>query len=333
MDFPFPVLVSDIGGTNARFALVAEPGAPPSPAEHRATRDFPNLEAAIADALPQLPDKPRSMVACAAGPIEDRCVVMTNARWTIDGAAVARAHGLKQGLLLNDFEAQALTLPVLKDAWVKVLGVPVTGARGAKLILGPGTGLGASALLEIDGKHFALASEAGHVDFGPVGSEEAAIWPHIPMTVHGRISAETVLSGPGLVRLHQARLTSQGLVAARSLDERTLVEQAHADPGGFEAETIRLFWRLAARYASDMTLAFLATGGVTFSGGVLPRLVRFADPAMFRARFEDKAPFGDLLRKIGTQLIVVDDAVLSGLGAIAATPDAYALNYERRAWC
>ena len=333
MDFPFPVLVGDIGGTNARFALVAEPGAPPSPAEHRATRDFPSLEAAIADALPLLPDRPRSMVACAAGPVEDRCVVMTNAKWSIDGAEVAKTHGFKQGLLLNDFEAQALTLPVLKDQWVVSLGTPVTGKAGARLVLGPGTGLGASALLEIDGKHFALASEAGHVDFGPVGSEESAIWPHIPLTAHGRISAETVFSGPGLVRLHQARLTSRGTVASRTIDEKTLVAQAHADPAGDEAETIRLFWRLAARFAGDMTLAFLATGGVTFSGGVLPRLVRFVDPAVFRARFEDKAPFGELLRKIGTQLIVVDDAVLSGLAGIAARPEAYALNYARRAWC
>jgi glucokinase len=333
VDFPFPVLVGDIGGTNARFAIISEPGAPPSPAEHRATHAFPSLEAALAAALPQLPEKPRSIIACAAGPVEDRSVIMTNAHWTIEGSDVAKAHNLEQGLLLNDFEAQALTLPVLKDEWVKVLGEPVPESLGARLVLGPGTGLGASALLEIDGKHFALASEAGHVDFGPVGAEESAIWPHLPMTQHGRISAETVLSGPGLVRLHLARLTARGAVNARTLTEHDLVATAHADRHGDEADTVRLFWRLAARFAGDMTLAFLATGGVTFSGGVLPRLVSFVDPAVFRARYEDKAPFGDLLRNVGTRLIVVDDAVLSGLGAIAARPQDYAINYERRAWC
>ena len=333
MQFPFPLLVSDIGGTNARFSLITEPGGTPSPAQHRATHDFPSLEAAVADALTQLPQKPRSMIACAAGPVEDRTVNMTNAHWTIDGAAVAAAHGLEQGLLLNDFEAQALTLPVIRDEWIKRLGGPEGDTRGARLVLGPGTGLGASALLEIDGKHFALASEAGHVDFGPVGAEESAVWPHLPMTQHGRISAETVLSGPGLVRLHQARLTARGLLNDRNLDEKAVVMRARANPRGAEADTVRLFWRLAARFASDMTLAFLATGGVTFSGGVLPRLVEFVDPVVFRARFEDKAPFGDLLRKVGTRLIVVDDAVLSGLGGIAARPDGYAINYARRAWC
>ena len=332
LEFPFPVLVGDIGGTNARFALVTEPDAPPSKAEHRATRDFPSLEAAIADAIPKLGPRPKSIVACAAGPVRGRKVTMTNAKWEIDGATVAKASGFAQGLLLNDFEAQALTIPVVKDEWVRKIGEANENDRGAQLILGPGTGLGASALLEIDGKHFALASEAGHVDFGPVGAEEGAIWPHIPMTHHGRISAETVLSGGGLMRLHSARFAARGLMA-HVKDEAELIERAKTDHYGEEADTVRLFWRLTARFAGDMTMAFLAIGGVTFSGGVLPRLLDFLDPAGFRARYEDKAPFGDLLRQVGTRIIVVDDAVLSGLGAIAANPEKYAIDYRHRAWC
>ena len=332
MDIPFPVLVGDIGGTNARFALIAEPGGVPSTPVHRGTHEFPSLQAAIADVLSVLPGRPRSVIACAAGPVQGRTVEMTNAKWSIDGAVVAREIGLDQGLLLNDFEAQALTLPVLKDEWVLRIGEADENDRGAQLILGPGTGLGAGALLEVDGKHFALASEAGHVDFGPVGGEEAAIWPHIPMTHHGRVSAETILSGPGLLRLHGARCAARGTMAPPD-DVATFIEKAKADPHGQEAETTRLFWRLAARFASDMTLALLATGGVTFSGGVLPHLVALLDPVAFRARFEDKAPFGDLLRHVGTRIIVVDDAVLSGLGALAADPDHYALDYGRRAWC
>jgi Glucokinase len=183
----------------------------------------------------------------------------------------------RPGLAPNDFEAQALTVPVVQSEWVRQIGTVGETTGGPQLILGPGTGLGASALLEIDGKHFALASEAGHVDFGPVGAEEAAVWPHIPMTTHGRISAETVLSGPGLLRLHKARFSARGLIAP-TYDDATLVERARADRHGEEAATVRLFWRLAARYAGDMTMVFLATGGVTFSGGVLPRIVDFLDP-------------------------------------------------------
>jgi len=331
LEFPFPLLVGDIGGTNARFALVAEPGSALSVPEHRSTRDFPSLEAAIADAIPHFPVRPRSLVACAAGPVRGRKVTMTNAKWDIDGTVVAKANGLEQGLLLNDFEAQALTVPVIKDEWVRKIGAANENDEGAQLILGPGTGLGAGALLEVDGKHFALASEAGHVDFGPVGAEEGAIWPHLPLTHYGRISAEAVLSGPGLLRLHSARFASRGLIAPNH-SEATLVERAKADHYGEEAETIRLFWRLAARFAGDMTMAFMATGGVTFSGGVLPRIIDFLDPAGFRARYEDKAPFGELLRNVGTRIIIADDAVLSGLAAIASRPNRYAIDYRQRAW-
>ena len=334
MQFPFPVLVGDIGGTNARFSLVSEPGGALSQAEHRATHDFPSLEAAIVDVIPKLRGvRPKSIVACAAGPVSGRKVTMTNTKWDIDGAVVAEAVGFEQGLLLNDFEAQALTIPVVEESWVRKIGEADENDRGAQLILGPGTGLGAGALLEIDGKHFALASEAGHVDFGPVGAEEGAIWPHIPLTHHGRISAETVLSGAGLLRLHNARFAARGAVMVHIRDEADLIERAKADHHGEEAGTIRLFWRLAARYAGDMTMAFLATGGVTFSGGVLPRLIDFLDPAVFRARFEDKAPFGELLRNVGTRIIIIDDAVLFGLAAIAAGPGRYAIDYPRRAWC
>ncbi len=331
MQFPFPVLVGDIGGTNARFALIQEPGRALPPPQHRATHDFPSLEAALADAIPHFAARPRSVVACAAGPVEGRHVNMTNAHWDIDGAHVAEVSDLAQGLVLNDFEAQALTLPVLEAAWVHTIGDAPPRPRGAQLVLGPGTGLGAAALIEVDGKHFALASEAGHVDFGPVGAEEGAIWPHIPIMPHGRISAETVLSGAGLARLHQARFTARGLVAP-AIDQASLVERAKADRHGEEAETVRLFWRLAARYAGDMTMAFLATGGVTFSGGVLPRLLDLLDAAAFRARFEDKAPFGELLRKVPTRIVTTDDTVLRGLGALAASPEDYAIDFGRRAW-
>ncbi len=334
--FPFPLLVGDIGGTNARFALVAEPGAEMSDHEHRGTPHFPALQSASADVVRHLPARPRSAVVCAAGPVEGRHVNMTNAHWMIDGDAVAAALDLEQGLVLNDFEAQALSLPVVRPEWLHPIGGHETGRRvgdtpGARFVLGPGTGLGAAALLEVGGRHFALASEAGHIDFGPVGPAEMAIWPHLETGPHGRISAETVLSGPGLARLHRARLLSIG-EPAPGIDQSAVVERAKADPHGAEADTVRLFWSLAARYAGNMAITFLATGGVTFCGGVLPRLVGLLDAEAFRARFEDRAPFDKVLRNVPTNVVTADDTVLHGLAALAAEPGRYALDYERRCW-
>jgi glucokinase len=256
---------------------------------------------------------------------------MTNADWTIDGADVAAKAGLDQGLLLNDFEAQAFSLPVLEPAWVKPIGAALAPMPGTQLIMGLGTGLGVAALFEIESRHFALASEAGHMGFGPLGAKETALWPHLDTGSLDRVCAETILSGPGLLRLHLARCMAAGKAAAES-SEIALIERAHAQPGGEEAATLRLCWALTARFAGDLALAFLAKGGVAFAGGILPRIMEFCDPEIFRAAFENKAPYGEMMRGIATRLIISEDAVLSGMAAIANAPQNYAIDYANRAW-
>ncbi|WP_245411956.1 glucokinase [Methylocella silvestris] len=331
MDFPFPIMLCDIGGTNARFALKSAPGASLLPGPPIKTADYPSFEAALSTAFLGFAAKPRSVIACAAGPVFGRSAKLTNAAWEIDGEAVARELSLDQGLLLNDFEAQALTLPVLEHDWTTHIGPPVEATPGVRLVIGVGTGLGAAALVEVEGRYLALASEAGHVDFAPVGAVEAAIWPHIRMSDQGRISAETILSGHGIARLHQARCAAAGLTPP-ALDEIGVVRDALAAPDGEEARTLGLIWMLVARCAGDLTLNLLAKGGVTFSGGVLPRLTAFLDPAQFRARFEDKAPFGEMMKQIGTRLVIANEVVLPGMAAVAVDPDRYIIDYATRAW-
>ncbi len=330
MKFPFPVLLSDIGGTNVRFALAKRPGVALEPGPHLKTADHPTLEAAVAAVRGSFSEAPRSMIACAAGPVDGRKVKMTNAAWVIDGALVATAAGLEQGLLLNDFEAQALSLAALPETAAHWIG----GRRediGPQLVLGPGTGLGVSLLLNIGQKFVALPSEAGHVDFGATNIEEAAIWSQMAGPPF-RVTAESLLSGPGLVRLHFARLAALGK-AIPDLDEISLVTEADLHPQDEAARTLRLFWDLIARFSGDMALAFLAKGGVTLAGGILPKITAFLDEALFRAHFENKAPYVALMQKIGTRLIITPDSVLDGMAAIAAAPDRYALDDERRAWC
>jgi glucokinase len=329
MKFAFPVLLSDIGGTNARFALAKSPGEPLEPGPHLKTADHAGLEAAIAMTRGSFSTEPRSMIACAAGPVEGRRVTMTNAAWDIDGAAVAAAAKFDQGLLLNDFEAQALSLAALHSSATKWIGEP-RDAAGPQLVLGPGTGLGVSLLLKVANQFLALPSEAGHIDFGPTNLEEAKIWGQMSGPPF-RITAESLLSGPGLVRLHFARLAALGKVLP-SFDDKTLIDRAQANPRGNEADTLRLFWHLIARFAGDMALVFIAKGGVTFAGGILPRITEFLDETDFRAAFENKAPYGSIMQKIGTRLITVTDSVLDGMAAIAAAPDHYHLDEKSRAW-
>ena len=327
--FPFPVLVADIGGTNVRFAMQTAPDQPLGAHVHRKTWDYPGLAEAIESAISELGARPASVIACGAGPVVGKTLKLTNAPWLIDGPEVAGKLGLGRGLLLNDFEAQALSLPTIPQGWAASIGPLPYSARGTQVILGPGTGLGVAALTELGGRHTPIASEACHIGFGPATDEEWAIWPHLERA-HGRITTESVISGPGLARVHRARLTAEGLTPSRA-DTPEIVAAALANREGEEAKSLRLFWRIVGRLAGDIAVAFVALGGVTLAGGVLPRIVEFLDEGEFRRAFEDKAPIG-FMGKIPTRLVTHSDTVLVGMAAIAARPEAYAIDYDARSW-
>jgi glucokinase len=328
--FPFPAVVCDTGGTNVRFSLVGEPGGALGPAVHLITDDYPGLPEALEAAAPKLAQRPRSMIACGAGPVAGRTLKLTNAPWVMDGPETARRAGLAQGLLLNDFEAQALMLPAIPQDWSRPIGPLAFGSRGPQVILGPGTGLGVAGLIEIEGRHTPVSSEACHIDFGPVSPEEFALWPHLERA-HGRVTSESVISGEGLARVHRARMMTLGLPDPH-LEPPAVTAAALADRTGEAAASLRLYWSIVARFAGDMAVTFVATGGVTLSGGVLPRVVDFLDEQTFRQAFEDKAPVDALARRIPTRLVIQSDAVLVGMAAIAATPDRYAIDYSSRKW-
>jgi glucokinase len=329
LHFPFPVLLCDIGGTNVRVAEARAPGEALGVPAHSETNQHSGLAEALESVAANLPERPRSLIVCAAGPLQGRRLKLTNADWTIDGPDIANDLKLDQGLLLNDFEAQALSLPALAPEWTKDIGAVAKPDGGLRLVLGPGTGLGAAALAEIDGRFLPLATEIGHTDFGPTSSEEEAIWPHLER-VHGRVTAESVISGPGLVRLHKARLAPRGLIPA-DVDGVAIVDAALAG-GSEEIATVRLFWRLVARISGDLALTFLATGGVSLAGGILPRIVGLLDQAEFRRMFEAKAPLDHVVRAIPTDVITSGAGVLAGMAALAADPDRYALDYRARCW-
>jgi glucokinase len=333
LEFPYPLLVCDIGGTNTRVAQVASENAPVELLAHLKTADFDSFPDAVRKAAAPMAKSARSLIACGAGPVQGRSLHLTNAAWLLEGPSILSSLELDQGLLLNDFEAQALSLPTLRPDWLKPIGDPKPAnpeSTAMRLILGPGTGLGVAAVYEFGGRFLPLSSVAGHAGVGPGDEEQERFWPHLERA-HGRISAESVISGPGLVRVHRARLLAQGR-AAPQMDGVTLVDRALHDRSGEEAKTVRTFWRLTARFAGDMALAFLSRGGLTLGGGVLPRMFALLDAADFRAIFEQKAPMEELAAGITTNLVSAPDAVLAGMAAIAAHPDRYVIDYETRAW-
>lgn len=335
--FPHPVLVADVGGTNARFALAEAPGSPLVSVCRLSTKAIATAQDAIAQAIDACgPARPASVVICAACPVIGRGGVLTNASWTFDGPALARHLGLGQGLLLNDFEAAALSLSVMEEGDAEPIGAAIAPGAGPKIVLGPGTGLGMAGLAIVDGRALPMPGEAGHVAIGPYDETEAELWPRLPR-VDGRVTAETILCGPGLVRLHRALAPAFGR-APDAVEADPPAIAACAIGGGEDvaarhcAQSVRIFLDHLARFSGDMGLVLAATGGVYLRGGVLSSLAPLIDDERFRSLFERKAPVAALARTIPLARLPSDAVVMRAMARLAAAPDRFVVDYASRAW-
>ena len=211
---------------------------------------------------------------------------------------------------MNDFEAIAWALPLLGAAETRPLGKPAATRNGVKLVLGPGTGLGVAALLPLEGRWHVLASEGGHASFGPQAADEIELFERLRADC-GTSSAETLLSGPGLVRLARTLDPQLGSRAPETIVAGALAREATA-----QAAT-RLFVRLLGRFAGGLALTFKALGGVYITGGVATGLGPLLDEPQFRAAFEAHPPHEALLATIPTLLVTCEQPGLLGCAALA----------------
>ncbi len=254
------VLLADIGGSNSRFALGRSGGRPEQISIIR-NDTVPDLESAIARYLAETGAHPLAAILAVAGPIDGEEVKLTNRDWHFRRPELAARFGFAQLRVVNDFEAVAWGLPWLNSGDVRTLGMPLAPRNGVKIVLGPGTGLGVAALIPSDGRWHVVASEGGHASFGPQGDDEIEVFKALRREC-GRISAETVLSGPGMVRLARAMHPHAETVDCESIVARALAGEAAA------YATASLFVRLLGRFAGGLALTFKALGGVYLNGGV-----------------------------------------------------------------
>ncbi len=328
--FSFPALLADIGGTNARFALLANQNAALTPVLRLRTGDHADFAAAAQSAIAASGwPRPRSLLVGAAGPVIDRAVTLTNARWRIDGPALANGMSLDQGLLLNDFETLAIALPALGPADLAPIGSFAPGT-GNRLVIGPGTGLGVGALAEADGRLLPLPSEGGHVALSAASEDERAILRRLGLPT-GRGRAEALLAGPGLPPIYRAVSSGRGAEAAAP-DAAEIIRRALAGGDPVAATAVQTQLSLLARFAGDMALTFMATGGVFLAGGVLPRLAGLIDHRRFRAEFSDNEAHAEMLSRLPIWLITAPEPAFAGLAALARRPGTYILKYAERLW-
>ncbi|HEY4080585.1 MAG TPA: glucokinase [Burkholderiaceae bacterium] len=308
----FHRLVADVGGTHARFASQFEPGAPLVETGRYACADFPSLQDALRHHLgARKLSMPAEAAIGIATAITGDAVRMTNNDWSFSIAQMKASLGLNRLLVINDFTALALALPALPREDLQAIGGGTAVAGGAMALIGAGTGLGVSGLLPSGGGYVPIAGEGGHVSLSTADAEEDAVL-NVLRVRFGHVSAERVLSGPGIENLYKALAELRGQPAqAQGASQVTAAALDGSD--ALAVDALRLFSSLLGQAAGNLALTLGARGGVYLGGGIVPRLGSGFDAALFRERFEAKGRFQSYLAAIPTLLIrSSDEAALLG---------------------
>lgn len=303
-------LLGDVGGTNARFAVFD--GDTLGAVESRAVGDFAAPLEAIQDVLAELGGAPPQAATIAvAGPVEDGRATLTNGRWAFVAAELKAALGLTSVDLVNDFAAQASAVPALTAEDLMSIGGGRAAPEAPVAVIGPGTGLGVAGLIRSAERPVVLVTEGGHVTMAPADAEESRLLDQL-RTSFGHVSAERVLSGPGLVNLYRAIATLEGgEVPERSPEEITQLGLSGECPTSRRA--LDTFCAMLGTVAGNLALSFGAKGGVYIAGGIVPRILDRITQSSFRARFEAKGRFAGYLAAIPTSVVIHPYPALVGL--------------------
>ncbi len=314
-----PALLADIGGTNARFALGEKDGTVHS-IKSLICRDYGSpAEAARAylDDLPATAAAKRAAFALAS-PVSGDVIAMTNHPWTFSIEETRKKLGLDRLEAVNDFTAIALCVPHLTDRDVLRVGPGKAVATAPIAVLGPGTGLGVSGLIPVGGGWAPLASEGGHATMAAATGREQKILETLRQTF-GHVSVERVLSGPGLVNIHDAISYLNGPGPSAPVTPAEITERALDDACPVCREALDVFFDMLGTAASNLALDLGARGGVFIAGGIVPKLADAFSKSGFRRRFEDKGRFGEYLSAIPTAVITYEFPAFQGLNNLLAT--------------
>jgi glucokinase len=315
---PDSVLLADVGGTNVRFAIADVAASQPLRAD--SVRRYRVVECAtFAEAartyLASMQLRPRRGVFAVAGPVSGDEVRMTNHPWVMSRSALLEELGFDGLRIVNDFVAMSHCLLLLGHGDTDVIG-PIdppridVSKRQTFAIVGPGTGLGVGSLIVDAGRFVSLPAEGGHVGFAPGDEVEIEVLRRL-LPRFGRVSAERVLCGSGIVNLHRALHPDAG----EGWTPERITAEAESDPAC--SATIERFCAMLGSFAGDFALAYGAWDGVWLAGGLTPKLLRRLQAGAFRERFDDKGRYRRVLEKVPTTAIVHPDAGLLGAAALA----------------
>lgn len=338
------ILAGDTGGTKTLLSLY-EPEAGSGQggrglrAVHQHTyscADFPSLEAVVEKFLADAPLAARSQPVAAAcfgvaGPVVDGRAKITNLPWTIDARTLAQQLGGVPVTLLNDLQATALGTLQLPDESFAILQPGLASAAGATIgVIAPGTGIGMSILVSIDGRYHALPTEGGHGDFAPNTDEEVELWRYLRGLYGAHVSVERVLRGDGFgdiydfLRARSAAAAEPEWLTARLASADFADRNAAISSIGLEgkdatcARVLEMFAEILGAEAGNLALRCLATGGITIGGGIPPKILPALQTGRLVDCFRAKGRFAGWLSTLPVRVALEPRAALIGAAHRAA---------------
>ena len=320
------VLSGDIGGTKTRLAVFEVAGTHLESVVERSypSGDYAALNDIIEDFLSADDSHPDAAAFGIAGPVRDNTVDVTNLPWRISAAEIAARFRLRRVALLNDLEANAWGLRALEEKDFHILNAGVENPAGNAAIIAAGTGLGEAGLYRDGERWLPFATEGGHADFSPGSDLEIGLLRFL-MARHGHVSWERLVSGPGLVNIHDflvhyRRHTVAGWLSDDMQADDPAAAISRAAQSGRDAlcvEALELFVRLYGVEAGNLALKMMASGGMYLGGGIAPKILEQLESGAFMAAFRAKGRMQGLLEQMPVRVILNDRTALYGPAVFA----------------
>lgn len=330
------LLAGDVGGTKTLLGLFLSKPERPSAVDvgEFKTLDYDGLEPMIESFLQSRDVEPRHIEAATfgvAGAVTDDVARLTNVPWMVECTAISERLGFKRTHVLNDLVALAYGVTVLEEDELSMLQRGVAHARGNAAVIAAGTGLGEAMLHNVNGRFIPGASEGGHADFAPRTPREIDMLREL-IRIFGRVSVETVLSGPGLVNIYQFTHQAFGAGPVPPSSDIAPARLCAAvgpvsDPAELPAritgaamerrcerciEALEIFVSVYGAEAGNIALRTVATAGVYVGGGIAPKILPALEAGPFLEAFRAKEPMADLVATIPVAVILNPDAGLLG---------------------
>ncbi len=313
-------LISDIGGTNIRISLKGEGISYEDFVQSYKCKDFKNIEYALLKYLETIDQKyfPSSALLAVAAPVSSNYVEFANNHWRFFIDELEQKTGIKNIKVINDFEAQAYCLEFLTKNDVCLLKKATHNKQnGRKLILGPGTGLGVSLLVENEGKWNVLSTEAGHIIIGTNSKLEQDILNILYETYGKESFAELVISGYGIVNIYQSLCKLNNINFNKNYNARKIVELAlqSANKNCMHNKAVEIFFSFFGSFISSMAVAFLPYNGIYITGGIIPKLINQIQESVFVTKYQERALQGvlEIIESIDIYVITKENPALLGL--------------------